>query len=199
METEVERQYRVVDQMLSMHSTLRDRYKRRAFVLNTLQIAISVFLAAFAFVSDAVLCELRVQPDLARFVIATAAVAMLGICIVEVRADWRGASGRHADAVRRLSALKPEYRKVVAFGMQAEDLNNEYNRMLGDTVPIPEKLFVSLKAIHQYKRLLSEEISKNPGVPRWVLGVRLRVRSIQSMLGARDRAGKSEEDSDAQC
>ena len=47
---ENERQYKLIDQLLSMHASLRDKYGRRAFWLNTAQIGISLILCVFAFV-----------------------------------------------------------------------------------------------------------------------------------------------------
>lgn len=183
--TEVERRYLVVDQMVSMHSILRDRYKRRAIVLNTSQMGVAIFLAAFAFVDDAAFIAWELQPDRARIVIATAALAILAFSVVEVRADWRGMSERHADAVRRLVPLKAKYRQRVDRGHVDDDLDTEYTRVMNEVVPIPDKLFVPLKALHHYKKRLSTEISENPGVPRWILSIRLRVRSTRSMLSVR--------------
>ena len=51
-EKEYERQFRVIDQMLSMHSSFRDRMERRAFWLNTILISLSLLLTVSAFVSD---------------------------------------------------------------------------------------------------------------------------------------------------
>ena len=49
---ENERQYSVIDQMLSMHSSLRDKYKRRALLLNLALLLVSVFLCAFVFADE---------------------------------------------------------------------------------------------------------------------------------------------------
>ena len=177
---ERERQYRLVDQMLSMHSLLRDRYGRRAFLLNTLQIGISLFLAVFAFVSDDVLKALGTEPGIARLVIGLSAMLMLLVSIAEFRADWRGNSVRHADAVRQLASLKARHRSEV--DGDCEVLAEDYNRLGRQVIPIPENQFVQLKAAHQFKKSLSQQISKNPGVPRWILATRLRVRAIVAMV-----------------
>ena len=59
---ENERQYGIIDQMLTMHSSLRDRMERRAFWLNTALIASSLFLTVFAFVGDDLLRALGLDP-----------------------------------------------------------------------------------------------------------------------------------------
>ena len=179
-ETERARQYRLVDQMLSMHSLLRDQYARLAFRLNTLQIGISLFLAVLAFVSDRVLITLGLDPGLARLVLGLSAVLILLLAIVEFRADWRGTSARHGDAVRQFASLKAKYRNEVEGDCAL--LTEDYNRLGESVIPIPESRFVHLKAAHKLKRLLSESISRNPGVPRWILATRLRVRAIRAMF-----------------
>lgn len=188
VETEVDRQFRIVDQMVSMHSILRDRYKRRALVLSTSQMGVAIILAAFAFVDDAAFIAWEFQPDRARTVIAMAALVILVSSVVEVQADWRGMSERHADAVRRLAPLKAGYRQRIDQGCVDDDLRAEYTRLMNEIVPIPDRLFVALKALHHYKRRLSAEVSENPGVPRWMLSIRLRAQSIRSMLSARSSA-----------
>ena len=173
---ERERQYRLVDQSISMHAILRDRYSRRAFLLNTAQIAISLFLVVFAFVSDDVLNILGPTPEVVRLMIGLPAVLMVLVSMTEFRVDWRGVSARHADAVRQLAALKARYRSEQEG--DSDLLTKDYNRLARELIPIPENHFVRLKAAHQFKVALSGQVSANPGVPHWLLAAKLRWRAI---------------------
>src|SRR2546425_528267 len=96
---ENERQYGVIDQMLTMHSSYQDRMERRAFWLNTVLIASSLFLAIFAFVGDELLRAVGLDPAMTRFLLGLTAVVVLIGSITEFRVDWRSVAGRHAEAV----------------------------------------------------------------------------------------------------
>ena len=52
---ENERQYRIIDQLLTAHAVLRDRYARRARLLSVSALALSVALNGFVFANDEVL------------------------------------------------------------------------------------------------------------------------------------------------
>lgn len=191
-EEENERQYRVVDQLLTMHAVLRDRYMRWALVLNTGQIAVSLVLCGFAFVGDDVLRAVGLEPPLARVVFGFAAVVVLILSITEFRVDWRAAGSRHDRAVRELGALKGKYRSWWDEGKgQFVAITDEFETVQGMLPPIPERLFVRLKARHQFKRLLSREVSDNPMAPAFVLGLRLRLEGM--WLACRRRRRKGEE------
>lgn len=176
---ENDRQYRVIDQMATMHASMRDRYSRRALLMNTTQIGLSLFLCVSAFVVDEIFASLGLDAARARLVLGLAAACMLIVAITEFRVDWRGREFGHANAVRELSELKARYRKawqkrdtIVPGGV--ETLTAEYERVMAITPSVPERQFLRLKGQHEFKRLLSQEVSRNPGVPVWITRLRLR-------------------------
>lgn len=180
---ENDRQYRVVDQLLSMHSSLRDCLERRAFWLNTSLIAASLFLTVFAFVGDALLGKFGVEPDKARFVFGVTAVVILIVSITEFRVDWRSVAGRHGEAAGRLAQLKSKYRGayVAASGSDPAtnlSLTTQYNEVMGSLPPIPDRWFSKLKARHRFKRILSERVSAYPKAPIWFLRFRIRIEGL---------------------
>ena len=184
---ENERQYKLIDQLLSMHSSLRDKYQHRAFWLNTAQIGISLFLCVFAFVGDNVLRSLGFEPAMARFIIGFSAVIVLLLSITEFRVDWTAVGARHVEAVEYLAELKAKYRK--AFGESGENdskknfrLTTEYEKTMAILPPIPERYFIQLKADHQFKRILSRRLSQNPAVPKWFLRIQLRLEGMCAAL-----------------
>ena len=200
---ENERQYRVIDQMLTMHSSYRDRMERRAFWLNTLLIASSVVLTVFAFISDDLLRTLGIDPAISRFLLGWIAVVVLVCAITEFRVDWRTVAGRHDEAVSRLKSLKAKYRKAHTETGGDDDkknarLTSEYDKTLGDLPSIPDRWFATLKAEHQFKRMLSERISLCPKAPKWYLSLQLRKEGISearqlALEDKRDQQGEPHE------
>jgi hypothetical protein len=196
---ENERQYRVIDQMLTMHSSFRDRMERRAFWLNTALIASSLFLTVFSFVGDDLLRALSLDPALTRFVLGLVAVVVLICSITEFRVDWRSAAGRHAEAVSRLARMKATYRQSFTDtgGNDPQTnriLTSECDNMMSNLSTIPDRWFNVLKAEHRFKRLLSERISQCPKTPRWILRFQLRTEGILEALQfwREQRHGQSE-------
>ena len=186
-EQENERQYESIDQALSMHSSLRDRYRGRAFWLNTVQIGISLFLCVFAFVGDDVLRLLGYDPSMVRTIIGFAAVIVLLLAITEFRVNWTEIGARHAEAARCLGELKAKYR--MAFNESAGNdaiensrLTVEYQKTMAILPPIPERDFIQLKADHQFKRIMSQRLSHNPKAPQWFLRIQLRCEGICAAL-----------------
>ena len=153
---ENERQYRVIDQMLTMHSSFRDRMERRAFWLNTALIASSLFLTVFSFVGDDLLRALSLDPALTRFVLGLVAVVVLICSITEFRVDWRSVAGRHAEAVSRLARMKARYRQSFTDtggnDPQANAvLTSECDNMMSNLSTIPDRWFNVLKAEHLFQ------------------------------------------------
>jgi hypothetical protein len=182
---ENERQYRVVDQMLTMHSLLRDRMERRAFWLNTALIGSSLFLCVFSFVGDDVLGALKFDPSMTRFDLGLVAVVVLLISITEFRVDWRTVSGKHAEAVARLAALKAKYRKSFSETggndpNKNKRLTSEYEKVMNGLPAIPDRWFGKLKAEHRFKRLVSERINHSPRSPIWWVSFLLRMEGKES-------------------
>ena len=186
-----ERQYRVIDQMMTMHAVLRDRYGRRATCLSSGLLASAVAMNAFIFSSDDVLARVFVgQPSSARIAMGIVSVILLVLAIVGFRVDWAARGRSHAHAVERLGRLKASFRDAYdpERGPELETaraLSKEFVRTMEDLPPIPEKAFNSLKACHLYKRLLSTEVAKHEGVPVLLLQAHLRCQRIWSWLRSR--------------
>jgi hypothetical protein len=192
---ENERQYVVIDQMLTMHSSLRDRLERRAFWLNTSLVGASLFLCVFAFVGDDLLRSVGLSPAPTRFILGFVSVVILLLTITEFRVDWRSFAGRHAEVVSRLTALKARYRKSFAEtggndSKRNARLTSEYDKIVGGLAAIPERWFSALKIEYRFKRLLSERISQCPKTPQWFLRLQLRLEGVREALrnqkGSRD-------------
>lgn len=180
---EHDREYRVVDQMISMHAYIAQAKKSQALWLSLGLLFASAITCGFTFADDATVRLLGIGPGRERLVVGISSLFLFGLSIVELRVDWGGIARAHGDASKRLSLLKAKYRK--AHAAQLEDnqplwveLSKEYTDTLASISEIPEKSFAKLKAHHHYKVELSREIDKHPGVPVFFLTMSLRTRAI---------------------
>jgi hypothetical protein len=173
-ESENNRQYRVIDQMLSMHSSLRDGYRTRALIMSCVLLTAGVVLNACVFIDDATLTTLGLKAGKAKVAIGLASVTVFIISIVELRVDWGGKASIHKHAVEKLSNLKAKYRQHFDPAnkhnpIPDHELNTDYERVLADLQPIPEAVFNCLKHRHLKKKLLSDQITQNPGAPLFLI------------------------------
>lgn len=184
---ENERQYTLIDQLLSMHSSLRDKYERRAFWLNTVQIGASLFLSVSAFVPDDVIRSLGYDPTKGRYLLGISAIVVLLISITEFRVDWKSVGSKHSEAARHLAELKAKYRKAFSEAAGEDRERNsrlaiDYDRLMALLPPIPEQYFIRLKANHRFKIYLSERVGRNPKAPIWFLWLVLRLKGMRAAL-----------------
>lgn len=164
------REYRIIDQMISMHAYIAQKKKKHATLLSVCLLFASAIVCAFTFVDDATMALFGIGVAKARFILGLASTAVFGLSIVELKVDWSGRSQIHADAARRLSTLKAKYRRVEA-SLETDkreawgELSKEYADTLDSLASVPECDFTRLKARHLFKKELSRAIDNNPGVP----------------------------------
>lgn len=188
-----EREYRVLDQSLSMHSVLAQEFARKERRLNISLLLISAVLCAFTFAEDPVLSLFRISPAVAKLLIGVCSAFVFGLSIVELKVNWSGVSEAHADAARRLAALKIEYRKIYA-SLDADKtsqwtmLSQKYAEISGALPPIDERQFMRLKAHHTTKVALSKMVDQHPGVPVFVLAVTLRFSAYWRLVATRNNS-----------
>lgn len=185
---ENERQYRIVDQLLTAHSVLRDRYARRARLLSVSALALSVVLNGFVFASDDILrLVFHGHVEAAKIGLGLVSIGLLVFAIIEFRVNWEGKSQSHSEAVGRLGHLKAKFREAHAAGGDSSirAVSAEYARTMQDLPAVPERFFATLKALHEHKRALTREISKHPSVPVILLSLQLRWRASRNMVRER--------------
>ena len=184
---EHEREYRIIDQMISMHAHLAQTKRRQATLLTVCLLLASAIICAFTFADDTTMALLGMGAAKARFALGIASAVVFGVSIVELKVDWSGIAQSHRDATRRLSALKAKYRRVHA-STNADSpeawatLSKDYAETMDSVVAVPESRFTRLKARHLFKKELSKVIDKNPGVPSVVLASVLRIRATWNYL-----------------
>jgi hypothetical protein len=167
---EIDRQERLVDQMLTMQARLRDRDQAMATLLVCTVLIASLVGVAFAFAgSGPVLTLLEVTAARSTW-LGWLAVGTAALTFVELVVDRRGAAQRRADAVRVLGALKAEYRVPPARGQEVAEaarLSERYAQAMEAVPAIPDRAFNRLKAAHLRKVEVSRLLSEHPGISHW--------------------------------
>ena len=184
-QTEVSRQYRVLDQMISMHSMLRNRCDSRAFFVDVVLIACSVIFCATTFICDDTITKTGLPIDVTRRALGVAAIAAFFASIVSFRVNWKGIAAEHARGVDKLTKVIALFREKRSSDKtwpteSLPVLSKAYWDVMDNTVPIPEKFFLSLKRRHLVKVEISKLSSKRPGCPLWILRAALLCKSVCS-------------------
>jgi len=181
---ELKHHYRVVDMMLSMHSLLRDRYRRDGLIADLLLLFFSLVLNAFVFLDPSILDALRIGHDASRIVIGVSSILLLFLSLVIWRVDWKERAQAHAQATDTLAKLKLDCRTVLKASPVSADLAREQAHtctLILTTLPkIPERDFIRLKAAHKRKVQLSRLLDAYSGTPVWVLRLRMMWRDTRA-------------------
>jgi hypothetical protein len=189
---EVGRKFRVLVQTLSMHTALRDRYARRALFVDILLLACAVIFCTATFADATTLAQLGLAPKRINYLLRVSSVLAFMLSILSLRIDWKGKSSSHRDAADKMSRALEAFRNA----QQSDgtwptegiaELDAAYWEAMHNSVPIPEGVFVKLKARHLRKVQLSRMLDSNPGCPAWVLRLVLLWVSLRRALGGKER------------
>lgn len=182
-EREFRRKRRVVDQMLTGHSLLRERLEHRSLALSLFILALSIVATSVAFLSGEAPISMFGIHARAQIWIGSLTLIIFFLALVDIRVDWRQRAGMHGDAARRLASLKSLYRTATARdGLMAAtgaDLAVEYDRVMEQLPPIPEKAFLWVKSKHGRKVQISKLLDSHPGAPVWCLNLLALYKGIR--------------------
>ncbi len=182
-EKELTRQFRVLKQMLSMHAMLRDRYSRRALLIDIVLLACSVVFCATTFARDDVFSYLGLSPKNVHYILGLASIVAFFASLVALRADWKGKVACHRDAGQKLGnvlSICRECRQPDGSWPQDRmaDLHRAYWDAMRNIIEVPDNLFVTLKTRHLRKVELSKMSDSNPGCPVFVFRLILFFRGV---------------------
>jgi hypothetical protein len=164
---EINRQRRLVDQLTSMQSALRDWDRAFGAALVCLVLIASLIGVAFAFSSGGQIVTIFGVHARRVTWLGWLAVFTFALTLIQLVLDPRGAGRRRAQAVDALTTLKGEYRSSVAAGHAqetAERLSQRYDAVMGSIPEVPNLLFNRLKAAHLRKVEISKILSGQPGL-----------------------------------
>ena len=192
---ETARQFRVLDQTLSMHTFLRDRYACRALSLDVVLLFTAVIFCTTRFVGDDFFVKIGVAANTGKFAVGVAATLAFFASIVTLRVDWKGKSARHGEAVQKLTNLTSLFRKLrLQDGTWPPDKRDELHRAyweaMGGIVQVPAAQFLNLKARHLRKVETSKMLDSAPACPIFVLRLILLKRSLQKTCSGSKGSGK---------
>lgn len=183
---ELRRQQRVLDQMVTAYSVLRDRYRRRSRWLNIGLLGCSVALCACAFMSDSLLLRYGVSSQECRLVIGLLSVAVFFLSLVEFRVDWKSRAAAFGDAAEKVATLKLRIRGLIDEGGDGDPQHvsavaAEYAVAMEALPRIPDDQFLSLKAVHARKIVLSKMVDEHPGAPVFALRAMLFLKATLAL------------------
>ena len=170
--------------MITMHSMLRDNYKRRAIGLDAVIFASTVVIAALAFGDPDVIEWLPLGSESTRFVIGCVAIFAFLASLTSWMVDWKGKADAHARAATAYTGAKFRLRSVDD-GMDSRELTQilmQYEETARNAVPVPDSAFLRLKSEHLLKIRLSRLLDGSPATSLWLAKMRLRLRHTRTAL-----------------
>lgn len=169
---ELDRKARVVDQTLSMHCVLRDRYEFGAWLVDTTFVVLSGLVTILSVLDRELTIGMGLDPDRLRTVVGISGALLLLASLVSLKTNFHRRQQEHRDAAKALGRLKSTARVLSASGASDDDIKaylNLADATFDGTVPIPEAKFLKLKAVHRRKIRVSRFLDEHPSAsPRLV-------------------------------
>lgn len=163
---EIERIRRVSDQICTAHSGLRDRYARRALVLDLLILAASTWLVALSFVDSTLAARLTPGDVNPQMWIGILGVITFFLSILQLKTDWKSRADSHTRSADTYAAVKREAGYVLASGVTDPEIHkrviDRYDMASVVSVAIPESEFLKQKRRHLVKVALSKQLDSRP-------------------------------------
>lgn len=174
---ELARICRIADMLCTGHAALRDRYTRRAFILDLLTLAASTWLVALAFVEPRLNIVLTPFGWNSQIWIGTLGISVFFLTLVQIKADWKG----RADAHKRTMEIYAELKRGAGYLVSSDDYDEKacqnvfsrYEMASAIGVAIPESEFLAQKQRHLVKVTLSKQLDTHPAA--CLLWLRLRL------------------------
>jgi hypothetical protein len=168
LRSELERVQKVSDMLCSAHSVLRDRYARRALLLDITILATSTWIIALVFVDPVInvsLTPFKMVPQIWIGLISTFAFFLT---IVQMRADWPGKSNAHHKSFQMYAEVKQGCRQLLS-GCQnitpkdCQTILTQYGMATKIGTDIPDSDFLKQKQRHRIKVAISRHLDSHPG------------------------------------
>lgn len=177
---EIKRIRRVSDQLCTGHAILRDRYARKALVLDLSTLALSTWIVALAFVSPELATRLTPFHWDSQVWLGALSTATFFATVVQFKTDWKGRSDAHKRTLDLYAEVKREAGYVLATEEGDEDALRRvlarYDMASAVGIEIPENDFVALKREHAIKVRLSKHLDEYPSASLRLYRMRLWFR-----------------------
>jgi hypothetical protein len=187
-QTEIERIQRVSDLLCSAHSALRDRYARRAVLLDLSILSLSIWLAGIAFVQPQIgiaLTPIGANPQLWAGLLA---IFTALLSVLQLKVDWKGVSEAHRHAANEFADVHRESGYLLNSAGSLDDreerrLLDRYDMASSLGINIPETEFLAQKRRHLSKIAVSKYLDSHPSAS---------IRLTRTKFWFRDNIGKGE-------
>jgi hypothetical protein len=176
--------------LVTCHSVLRDRYSRRALILDALILVASAWLTAMAFVDPEIAKQLAFPGLSPVMTIGLIGTITFALAVLQLRVDWKARADRHHQAAALYAQSKLRLGELTACGASDEDRANalsSYRSLSEVCIPVPENQFNKLKKKHLVKVLVSTELSRHPGAFIWLICLRHYLVDSKRVLFKRRR------------
>lgn len=187
--TEVERRRRVCEMMITMHSTLRDRYATSAMFIDLLIFLSAIVIAALTFVDPNIVARISWSADSARIAIGVIAIVTVFASVVTWRVNWKGRADAHDRAAYAYSKIMFRIRDINSDTdlREIERVLMQYEEIGMSTISVPDSKFLSLKSRYLKKVQLSRMLDRTPGAFLPLVSLRLKLRHTSRAM--KDVAG----------
>jgi hypothetical protein len=177
---ELQRVRRVSDSLCTAHAVLRDRFARRALVLDVVILGLSTWLVAVAFVEPYIGAKLTPYSWDPQIWIGALATATFFLTVVQIKTDWKA----RADAHRRTLDLYSEVKREAGYAIATEKIDDvtfrrvlsRYDMASAVGIEVPESEFLKLKKHHRVKVALSKHLDEHPSSSLIVMRIRYWMR-----------------------
>jgi len=164
---ELERIRRVADMLVTGHANLRDRYSRRATLLDLAVMALSTWLTAVVFIEPRINVKLTPFGIDPRLWVGFLGIFTFFLSIVQLRVDWKGRSDAHKRSFDLYTEVKRECGYLLASqeALTAESCQrvlSRYDLATEVGTPLPESEFLAQKRNHLQKIEVSKFLDKHP-------------------------------------
>ena len=184
---ELNRQYRVLKQILSMHTFLKDKYERFALIIDIILLICAVVFCATTFIRDDVFTHIGLASQNVRFILGITSIVAFLTSLITLRVGWKGKAALHKEAERKLTTVLEFFRELYNEDKtwpqeKSIKLHNAYWEAMKNTIDVPANKFVGLKARHLRKVKLSTMLDDAPGSSIWLLRLINLFRSSKKAL-----------------
>ena len=179
VDEEIDRMFKVTDQMVTSHSVLRDRFHRYSLLVEIVVLVGSAAVTSLAFVDSAALKSIIPSQVPPAVILAVAGLITFVASIIQLKVDWAGKSALHSKAAEFVLDLKGELGRIHLVGSQGErealfiPVRAKYEMIGKLTPPIPDGQFLALKRLHCLKIEISKRINRRPGAWPWLTKLRI--------------------------
>lgn len=167
MRQELQRIRRVADTLCTGHANLRDRYTRRALVLDLAILGLSTWLVALAFVEPRINIKLTPFGWDGQVWVGVLGAATFFLALFQLKTDWKA----RADAHKRTLNLYAEVKREAGYLIASDKFDEQdwrrvlarYDMASAVGVELPEAEFLRQKQKHVMKVALSRHLDAHPG------------------------------------